>query len=493
MFRSVLGLAALISCVCVSYGFTLLNAGGYVPVVVNKATNKSYYLADNVVANFYQASQLCKDIGMRLVSIPDKDVQEFLFQTVNSANTKTRYWSSGTNLVDGKNWVWLSAVKPVVYTDWLPGQPDSAAEHCIELQLQKNKGLQWNNYNCDVQQNFICESPDVDEDGKVVANNWLGAFADPTISPNFPVFNYNKNSYYIGNQVALSYLDASRFCEYIGMELVSIESNEENMYLHKYLRDTVAGTSFWSGGSRLIDGMNWYWLPSGRKVTYTKWLPNEPGSKTEHCIQLQFQRDQGLFWNDLPCTNAQNFICEAPTSKIAQCPVQDHQCNGQNEHCGKPTKQTKYHLVKEQVSYNSAVKQCQDIGMELLSIQNKAKQIAVDKFITESSYTSWIWTSGNRIADQKTWRWLSGEPISEFFWYEGEPNNQKGNEECISIGKKTGGSAWNDAPCDAKNYYICEAEEIVNNNDNNSNCGCQTPAINVYIDTNKQKEVNVLN
>lgn len=92
------------------------------------------------------------------------------------------------------------------------------------------------------------------------------------------------------------------------------------IYTNLILLFLVAGVTFWSGGTRLVDGINWYWLPSGRKVIYTSWLTGQPDSKVEHCIQLQFLKGTGLFWNDLNCGVAQHFICKAPTKKIARCP-----------------------------------------------------------------------------------------------------------------------------------------------------------------------------
>ncbi|CAH1110862.1 unnamed protein product [Psylliodes chrysocephalus] len=422
---------------------------------------------------------------MRLVTIPNKEVSDFLYQIINNANKITRYWTSGTSLIDGKNWVWFSTLKQIIYTNWLFGQPDLPAERCIELQLQKSRGLQWNNLDCNIQLNFICESQDVNDKGEVMPNNWQGAFADPSISPNFPVLNYNKNSYYIGNHMVLSYVDADRFCKLIGMELVSIESKEENNYIYNYIRDTIAGTTFWSAGTRLVNGIDWYWLPYGRKVTYTNWFVGKPDSKVEHCIQLQFLKDSGLFWNDLNCAIAQNFICEAPTEKIAACPIIDPACEKlPANQCPTISKSPAFHFGKEKVTNNDAVKKCNDLGLKLISIRDKATQEYVQKYIANIAYDNPFWTSGNRLSDQTTWRWLSGENIKEFFWNTGEPNNS-GGEECISIKKEGQVYGWNDAPCNQLNYYICEYPYEHNNCQNSCN---QLPVVNVFID-NEPKTV----
>lgn len=66
------------------------------------------------------------------------------------------FWTSGTKLLDGKNWIWLSILKVVDYFNWLPGEPNNKSEFCIDL-VVKNKKLLYKDENCDRRIAFICE------------------------------------------------------------------------------------------------------------------------------------------------------------------------------------------------------------------------------------------------------------------------------------------------------------------------------------------------
>lgn len=69
-----------------------------------------------------------------------------------------RFWTSGSNTIDGKTWIWLASGKVIDYTNWKSGQPDHSNERCLEVVQDKNKGLLWNNLDCDKKIDFICES-----------------------------------------------------------------------------------------------------------------------------------------------------------------------------------------------------------------------------------------------------------------------------------------------------------------------------------------------
>ncbi|KAI8116530.1 hypothetical protein FF38_07353 [Lucilia cuprina] len=57
------------------------------------------------------------------------------------------------------------------------------------------------------------------------------------------------------------------------------------------------------------------------------------------------------------------------------------------------------------------------------------------------------------------WKWISsGDDISEFFWHDGEPNNESGHEKCIHTWN--GFFDWNDNDCDRNLPFICEGENV---------------------------------
>lgn len=69
------------------------------------------------------------------------------------------FWTSGTRMIDGATWVWMSTAQVVDYTNWYVGQPDTVVDHCINILAQKDKGLFWTDANCLLRYAYICEKP----------------------------------------------------------------------------------------------------------------------------------------------------------------------------------------------------------------------------------------------------------------------------------------------------------------------------------------------
>ncbi|XP_072395819.1 perlucin-like [Diabrotica undecimpunctata] len=134
-----------------------------------------------------------------------------------------------------------------------------------------------------------------------------------------------------------------------------------------------------------------------------------------------------------------------------------------------------YRVLTTPVSYKDAIAACQAIGMSLVSIQSKEKSEAVKTAIQASHLASDYWTSGHKIGNN--WFWLQGDPFGFTNWSAGEPNNAKGNENCLTI--FAGGSLWNDESCDVKFYPVCE--KVVSYHNEGSSCCCRAPVVNVFI------------
>ena len=58
---------------------------------------------------------------------------------------------------------------------------------------------------------------------------------------------------------------------------------------------------------------------------------------------------------------------------------------------------------------------------------------------------AYIWIGGFRNAS--TWTWSDGTPWDYTNWYEGEPNDRNGNEDCLHTWTDYQ-NLWNDSPCE---------------------------------------------
>ncbi|XP_018565283.1 perlucin-like [Anoplophora glabripennis] len=132
------------------------------------------------------------------------------------------------------------------------------------------------------------------------------------------LFHFNDKSYYIGSIVKLNFFEAEQFCSYHGMRLLSITSNDENVFLGQSLIDhgfTSASDIFWTSGTRLPDEEHWIWLTTGSRIDFTNWAVGEPNNvgKVEKCLEvnrIKIPKKRDLFWGDQNCAGKLYFICE---------------------------------------------------------------------------------------------------------------------------------------------------------------------------------------
>lgn len=98
---------------------------------------------------------------------------------------------------------------------------------------------------------------------------------------------------------------------------------------------------------------------------------------------------------------------------------------------------------------------CQAMGGDLVVIDSPQVNTVVELLTPPGS--PWAWLRGTDEGAEGTWTW-AGEPMSFAHWSPGEPNNHKGNENCLNIEVDLGGT-WNDSPCTLKLGYHCQRPE----------------------------------
>ncbi|XP_044749806.1 C-type lectin 37Da-like [Coccinella septempunctata] len=145
-----------------------------------------------------------------------------------------------------------------------------------------------------------------------------GNFQDCAKSQNIkksalPLVELGGNFYYFGTYFKANFFKAMQFCRDHGMDLMSIESAEENTRIINYMISYVNKIDhFWTSGSDLGEEGHFVWLATGKSLNYTYWSPPQPDNagKIENCLEIWKLGDKHYVWNDIPCTNAYNFICE---------------------------------------------------------------------------------------------------------------------------------------------------------------------------------------
>ncbi|XP_071183661.1 asialoglycoprotein receptor 1-like isoform X1 [Salvelinus alpinus] len=120
--------------------------------------------------------------------------------------------------------------------------------------------------------------------------------------------------------------------------------------------------------------------------------------------------------------------------------------------------------ANESRSWGEARKECLSYGADLVVVDSWEKQEFMSKSIQALRYSSIVryntgfWIGLKEEEDTEgTWTWLDGTELTQGYWADGEPNDDKKAEDCAAIYSKTHPrKTWNDAPCTHALKWICE-------------------------------------
>ncbi|XP_018573088.1 uncharacterized protein LOC108912373 isoform X2 [Anoplophora glabripennis] len=282
-------------------------------IPLRTSENKIYYFGINHKVTFLEAEQFCRDIHMRLVTIKSSGELIDLYRHSEKMSDETTFWSSGSKLLDNKNYIWLSTGELVDKVYVKQANTDKHSGNCLTLKRSRSKKkLRLKSRGCERKYNFICERvkyeplETCDEKDK----KWTALFQDPSLAKNINVLRTKTKTYYIGTNLRVAPQQAAQFCQIINMDLVSITSRKENKLLGKYIQNNNLIDNFWSSGTKVLDGTTWVWLAEGVPVTYTNWASREPHGDEKQCILLTPGND-GLEWKSSYCKTEAAFICES--------------------------------------------------------------------------------------------------------------------------------------------------------------------------------------
>ena len=118
---------------------------------------------------------------------------------------------------------------------------------------------------------------------------------------------------------------------------------------------------------------------------------------------------------------------------------------------------SKYEIVKKNISWEEAKKECEEAGGHLATITSQAEQ----DYITElNSSNSKLWIGAYRTDDDlEKWMWVTGEKWNYENWNDGEPNNSsnvKSNENRAVIWTNGKWNDLNENNTGEQSGYICE-------------------------------------
>ncbi|XP_072401332.1 C-type lectin 37Da-like [Diabrotica undecimpunctata] len=140
-----------------------------------------------------------------------------------------------------------------------------------------------------------------------------------TIVPAIRLEKDGNTLYYLGYTFMGSWIQALEHCKALNMDLVSIETNQENEFLHNQMKELFGERyeySFWTSGTTLPYS-KWVWMGTGRPILYSNWLADQSSStvKKDTCLGVVYNYNKGLQWNENNQNTNLHTICEAKITK----------------------------------------------------------------------------------------------------------------------------------------------------------------------------------
>ncbi|XP_051971923.1 CD209 antigen-like [Xyrauchen texanus] len=111
-----------------------------------------------------------------------------------------------------------------------------------------------------------------------------------------------------------------------------------------------------------------------------------------------------------------------------------------------------YYLSSESKSWNESRRYCTERGADLVIINNREEH----DFVRKISNGEGIWIGLSDSDEEGTWKWVDSVKLTSGFWYNGEPNDNKGKEDCVITGSWFRSSGWADYPCNNAFKWACE-------------------------------------
>jgi hypothetical protein len=143
----------------------------------------------------------------------------------------------------------------------------------------------------------VCDGLDNDCDGTTDSTTACGCYVE-----------YYGSDPYLFCTSSQSWDSANSTCQSLGYHLITIGDGSENSWADS-TADSYSTSKWHMGFTDQWSEGNWQWA-DGSSVTYTNWQSGEPnGGTSESCGQLN-RYHPTTTWNDEPCSQSLNFICE---------------------------------------------------------------------------------------------------------------------------------------------------------------------------------------
>uniref|UniRef100_A0AAQ5Y063 Mannose receptor, C type 1b n=1 Tax=Amphiprion ocellaris TaxID=80972 RepID=A0AAQ5Y063_AMPOC len=328
-----------------AYGWNRLGAGNRCFKLFSQSNERQ--------RTWYEARDYCKAIGGDLLSIHSREDYVTAWIGLSAPDPDTGYvWSDGSP---------VSSYFSVNFQHWAEGEPNNKMniESCVVHRLHERWIGSWEDVHCELSRDWLCQIRDrfpcshVFPDYNQTSDGWL---------------EWKGNQYYF-NHYSSAMEDARAVCKRKHSDLVTINSEAENVFLWKQV--TRFHSSVWIGMTVDLDN-TFAWMDDS-PVVFQRWDENQPNFRNndENCVVMTTSLG---FWRNRNCGFDSTFICKrsnSPPANASQAPPTVPPTGGCPQNWEKFNSKCYRVINNQNETWEGARTQCKTMGGNLVSIVSK--------------------------------------------------------------------------------------------------------------------------
>ncbi|XP_052806091.1 macrophage mannose receptor 1-like [Mya arenaria] len=392
------------------------------------------------------AQLACHYNGAELTSIRNRAEQNFLQGNLPKPKLSwDGFWIGLNDQQTDNRFLWTDG-STVTYTKWNINEPNNYMnrnEDCVEMRLASGR---WNDEVCSmVRPGFICRKAK----HAVSATQAPYSVGCPQAARGYGVLCYRM----INFGAPLNYNQASNFCQtrfngtlatiygrVLQAFITSMLNYQQGNFLIGLTDKKTPGTFYWAAGN---------------PVGYTNWVSSHTGNEQNTCVAMQTSVPAGL-WKTVDCNQGNRFICQFSRTGFTLPPTTPTLFP--NTPC--PTGYTAdgpycLHAItalNARRTWMSARSYCQALGGDLPSFHSNYNDSILTTMLAKYKGMS-FWIGLNDRDTEAGYVWSDGTGVDYTNWNSNEPNDFKGQEDCVLY--QTLSNKWNDNTCYLAQAYIC--------------------------------------
>ncbi|XP_072544232.1 macrophage mannose receptor 1-like [Salminus brasiliensis] len=414
---------------------------GWDPVPERDLCYKLFSVEESQWKTWSEALDFCRELGGDLLSMHSSF--EIEVEDISSSTAWIGYSIQDPSV--GYTW---SDGSSSSFENWEDGEPDNLnnVEQCVAVVSHWWRNTnQWNDLHCESKCNWLCEiRKGVTPKEVKITEKMYNKTEDGWII-------FKDNQYHVSED-RTSIEDARRFCRHRHGDLVSINDEEERVFLWHQIKLLYYNDVYI--GMRIDMDKSLMWM-DGSPVVFQAWEIQQPAflNNDEHCVKMTYS--QGL-WQSLNCGDSEMFVCKRSGSvpvNATAAPTAPPIGGCAPDWVKFQDKCYKVHL--EEKTWMDARSFCMQLGGNLASVTNSLQQAVLLLQMADDNFSD-LWLGLNNLADSR-FKWTDGSPVAFTDWSTEDSGYYAMESLCATMGgrQRVHPGKWVNKDCNETSGYIC--------------------------------------